>query len=51
MRITERYKTKTNGEIKASGISPEKSELDVLLEELREREDMAEEERFQQGKH
>ena len=39
-----------NEESKASGISPEQSELDVLLEELTEREEMAEEERFQQGK-
>ena len=39
-----------NDEIKASGISPEQSELYVLLEELTEREEMAEEERFQQGK-
>ena len=39
-----------NDEIKASGISREQSELDVLLEELTEREEMAEEERFQQGK-
>ena len=50
MRIAQRYKTKMNEEIKASGISPEQSELDVLLEELTEREEMAEEERFQQGK-
>ena len=46
MRIAQRYKTKMNEEIKASGISPEQSELDVLLEELTEREEMAEEERF-----
>ena len=51
MRIAQRYKTKMNEEIQASGISPEQSELDdVLLEELTEREEMAEEERFQQGK-
>ena len=50
MRIAQRYKTKMNEEIKASGISPEQSELDFLLEELTEREEMAEEERFQQGK-
>ena len=50
MRIAQRFKTKINEEIKASGISPEQSELDVLLEELTEREEMAEEERFQQGK-
>ena len=49
MRIVQRYKTKTNDEMKASGISPEQSELDVLLEELTEREEMAKEERFQQG--
>ena len=47
MRIVQRYKTKTNDEMKASGISPEQSELDVLLEELTEREEMAKEERFQ----
>ena len=50
MRVAQRFKTKINEEIKASGISPEQSELDVLLEELTEREEMAEEERFQQGK-
>ena len=50
MRIAQRYKTKMNEEIKASGISPEQSELDVLLEELTEREEMVAEERFQQGK-
>ena len=50
MRIAQRFKAKMNEEIKASGISPEQSELDVLLEELTEREEMAEEERFQQGK-
>ena len=51
MRIAQRYKTKMNEEIKASGISPNQSELDVLLEELTEREEMAEEERFQHGKN
>ncbi|KAK2565572.1 hypothetical protein P5673_010696 [Acropora cervicornis] len=50
MRIAQRFKTKMNEEIKASRISPAQSELDVLLEELTEREEMAEEERFQQGK-
>jgi len=50
MRIAQRFKAKMNEEIKASGISPEQCELDVLLEELTEREEMAEEERFQQGK-
>ena len=50
MGIAQRFKTKMNEEIKASGISPEQSELDVLLEELTEREEMAEEERLEQGK-
>ena len=50
MRIAQRFKTKMNEEIKANGISSEQSELDVVLEELTEREEMAEEERFQQGK-
>ena len=47
MRTAQRFKAKMNEEMKASGISPEQSELDVLLEELTEREEMAEEERFQ----
>ena len=46
MRITQGFKTKLSEEINACGISPEQSELDVLLEELMERE----EERCQQGK-
>lgn len=50
MRITQGFKTKLNEEINACGISPEQSELDVLLEELMEREEMVEEERGQQGK-
>lgn len=35
MRITQGFKTKLNEEINACGISPEASELDVLLEERR----------------
>lgn len=50
MWIVQIYKTKLNEDIKASGISPKKSELAFLLEELREREEMAEEEQFQQRK-
>ena len=42
MRIAQSLKTKINEEIKASGISPEQSELDVLLEELTEREEILE---------
>ena len=40
-----RYKEKEREEIRASGISPEQDELDVLLEEITEREKAAEENR------
>ncbi|CAH3157413.1 unnamed protein product [Pocillopora meandrina] len=40
-----RYKEKEREETRASGISPEQDELDVLLEEITEREKAAEENR------
>lgn len=44
-KLVGKFKRKVREELNASGISPEQSELDVMLEEIVEREDLAEAEK------